>query len=83
MIDIFGTLGPACDDIAVLTDMFSKGMTGIRVNLSHVMLNAVLDGAASVMVTGETAIGVGPTEVIMYLSNTAIEAEKYIGEEGT
>ena len=39
MIDIFGTLGPACDDIAVLTDMFSKGMTGIRVNLSHVMLS--------------------------------------------
>ncbi len=38
MIDIFGTLGPACDDIAVLADMFSKGMTGIRVNLSHVML---------------------------------------------
>lgn len=38
MIDVFGTLGPACDDENVLSDMFAMGMTGIRVNLSHVML---------------------------------------------
>ncbi len=37
-IDIFGTLGPSCDDDEVLTKMFALGMTGIRVNLSHVML---------------------------------------------
>lgn len=33
--------------------------------------NAVLDGAASVMVTGETAVGDHPAEVIKYLANTA------------
>lgn len=38
--------------------------------------NAVLDGASSVMVTGETAVGEYPVEVIKYLANTAKEAEK-------
>ena len=38
MVDIFGTLGPACDDEKVLCKMFATGMTGIRINLSHVML---------------------------------------------
>lgn len=38
--------------------------------------NAVLDGASSVMVTGETAVGENPVEVIEYLANTCREAEK-------
>ncbi|WP_330369792.1 pyruvate kinase [Butyrivibrio sp. FCS014] len=38
MVDIFGTLGPSCDDEEVLKAMFKEGMTGIRINLSHVML---------------------------------------------
>ena len=41
------------------------------------IFNAVCDGAASVMVTGETAIGNYPVEVIRYLANTVREAEKY------
>ena len=43
------------------------------------VFNAVYDGCSSVMVTGETAVGKYPVEVIKYLSNTAKEAEKYIG----
>ena len=42
------------------------------------IFNAVLDGAASVMVTGETAVGKYPVEVIRYLANTAHEAEQFI-----
>ena len=38
--------------------------------------NAVLDGASSVMVTGETAVGAYPVEVIRYLTNTVREALK-------
>ena len=38
------------------------------------IFNAVLDGAASVMVTGETASGEYPVEVIRYLTNTVREA---------
>ncbi len=39
MIDVFGTLGPSCESEEVLTAMFEEGMTGIRINLSHVMLS--------------------------------------------
>ena len=48
-----------------------------RAEVSDVF-NAVLDGASSLMVTGETAAGRYPTEVIRYLTNTAHEAERYI-----
>lgn len=37
-IDIYGTLGPACCSTETLYDMFQAGMTGIRLNLSHVDL---------------------------------------------
>ena len=43
MVDIFGTLGPTCDNEEILTAMFREGMTGIRINLSHVMLTDCAD----------------------------------------
>ncbi len=43
MIDVFGTLGPSCRDEQVLSSMFAEGMTGIRINLSHVMLKDCLE----------------------------------------
>ena len=42
------------------------------------IFNAVLDGAASVMVTGETAVGAYPVETIRFLSRTVWEAEDYV-----
>ena len=38
MIDVYGTLGPSCTSEEVLSEMFREGMTGIRINLSHIML---------------------------------------------
>ena len=35
LIDLFGTLGPACEDVSVLSEMLRLGMTGVRLNLSH------------------------------------------------
>lgn len=35
MTEIFGTLGPACEDQVVLEAMFDAGLTGMRLNLSH------------------------------------------------
>lgn len=35
---IFGTFGPACDSEEVLKKMIEAGMTGIRLNLSHITL---------------------------------------------
>lgn len=42
------------------------------------IFNAVLDGASSVMVTGETAVGAYPVEAMRYLVNTAREAEEFL-----
>ena len=38
MTDIYGTLGPSCASQQVLAEMFRSGMTGIRLNLSHISL---------------------------------------------
>ena len=40
MVQIYGTLGPACSDAKTLEALFQAGMTGIRLNLSHVGLSA-------------------------------------------
>ena len=44
------------------------------------IFHAVLSGAASVMVTGETAAGDYPVEAIRYLANTVREAERVLTE---
>ena len=41
------------------------------------IFNAVLDGAASLMLTGETAVGAYPVEAMRYLCSTASEALDY------
>ena len=40
MIEIFGTIGPACSDEKILENMFSQGMSGMRLNLSHSSLES-------------------------------------------
>lgn len=45
------------------------------------IFNAVLDGCAGVMVTGETAVGEYPVEVIRYLTNTADSAAAFLREQ--
>ena len=37
-LDFYGTLGPACCGTDTLSDLFSAGMTGMRLNLSHTNL---------------------------------------------
>ena len=34
-MEIYGTFGPACTSLPVLTEMFQAGMCGLRLNLSH------------------------------------------------
>ena len=63
----------------VVTQMLSsmeQSPVPTRAEVSDIF-NAILDGASSVMVTGETAVGRYPAEVIRYLANTAREAERF------
>lgn len=34
-MEIYGTFGPACTSLPILTEMFRSGMCGLRLNLSH------------------------------------------------
>ena len=43
MTQIYGTLGPACDRVETLVRLFEAGMTGVRLNLSHVGLPAAAE----------------------------------------
>ena len=59
----------------------SEKASPTRAEVSDIF-NAVLDGASSLMVTGETAIGQYPIAVMRYLVNTANEALKYLERIG-
>ena len=59
-----------------MLDSMMRKAVPTRAEVSDIF-NAVLDGAASVMVTGETASGNYPAEAIRYLNKTVREAEAY------
>lgn len=46
-VRIYGTLGPACSDPEILTRMFTEGMDGIRLNMSHTTLEESADMIAA------------------------------------
>ena len=67
-------------DFMVVTQMLytmEHAAVPTRAEVSDIF-NAVCDGAASVMVTGETAVGDYPVEAIRYLFKTASEAVQYL-----
>lgn len=64
--------------VTQMLDSMTHRQVPTRAEVSDIF-NAVLDGASSVMVTGETASGEYPAEVIRYLVNTVREAEAFRG----
>ena len=63
--------------VTQMLDSMTHRQVPTRAEVSDIF-NAVLDGAASVMVTGETAAGEYPVSVIRYLAKTVREAEAYL-----
>lgn len=63
MIQIYGTIGPACADEATLTAMFRAGMTGVRLNTSHVSVREAAPQIAMIHAAAKAA-GVAPQLLI-------------------
>ncbi len=75
--DIAARCSKAHKPFMVVTQMLSSmehSKVPTRAEVSDIY-NAVLDGAASVMVTGETAVGEYPADVIRYMRKTVEAAE--------
>ena len=52
MINIYGTIGPACANPEILKGMFREGMTGMRLNTSHM---SVKEAAPQIRMIREAA----------------------------
>ena len=77
--DIAGRCKKAGKPFMVVTQMLASmehNPVPTRAEVSDIF-NAILDGASSVMVTGETAVGQFPVETIRFLKKTVLSAEKY------
>ena len=61
--EIYGTFGPACADCTTLEAMFRAGMTGMRLNLSHVDLQDAAEQIAAFRSAAD-AVGVSPQLVV-------------------
>lgn len=62
-VEIYGTLGPACQSQDTLETMFRSGMTGMRLNLSHTGL-ASCKGWLETMQKAASAVGITPKLLI-------------------
>lgn len=56
MINIYGTIGPACANPEILQEMFREGMTGMRLNTSHI---SVKEAAPQIRMVREAAAACG------------------------
>ncbi len=77
-VDIYGTLGPSCDDTDVLKEMFETGMTGIRINLSHVMLSECRQSISKIHLAAQTC-GVIP-KILIDMQGPELRIGRFPGE---
>ena len=62
-MEIYGTIGPACEQVRQLEEMFRLGMTGIRLNASHSSLESADAWIKNIRQAAEAA-GVKPQLLI-------------------
>lgn len=84
MVQIYGTLGPACAQEDTLRKMFQNGMTGVRLNLSHTTLSAAAN-RIEMMRTAAAREGIVPEFLVDIQGpeiRTGLVSEPVLLEEG-
>jgi len=77
---VYGTVGPACCDTEILVQLFEKGMTGIRINLSHVNLVEVTDWIENIKTAYEQVKKTNPEQPELEMLIDLIGPEMRLGE---
>lgn len=76
---IYGTIGPACQDMDTLVRLFEEGMTGIRLNLSHTGLEEAAGWIENIQ-AAHRKFGGGQLEILMDLQGPELRIGK-LGRE--
>lgn len=77
---VYGTVGPACCDTEVLVQLFEKGMTGVRINLSHVNLVEVTDWIENIRTAYSIVKKANPMQPELEMLIDLIGPEMRLGE---
>lgn len=77
---VYGTIGPACCDTNMLVQLFEKGMTGVRINLSHVNLVEVTDWIENIRSAYDAVKKVNPDQPELEMLIDLIGPELRLGE---
>lgn len=77
---VYGTVGPACCDTEVLVQLFEKGMTGVRINLSHVNLVEVTDWIENIRTAYARVKSMNPNQPELEMLIDLIGPEMRLGE---
>ncbi len=76
---VYGTIGPACSSVEMLTALFEEGMTGIRINLSHVDLPDVGEWIENIQNAHKKA-GKGKLEILIDLQGPELRLGKLLSD---
>lgn len=77
---IYGTVGPACCETEMLIRLFEKGMTGVRINLSHANLVDVTEWIEHIRTAYDTVKKANPNQPELEMLMDLIGPEMRLGE---
>ena len=77
---VYGTVGPSCNEKEVLVQLFEKGMTGMRINLSHVNLVEVTEWIENIKSAYEEVKAVNEAQPPLEMLIDLIGPEMRLGE---
>ncbi|MBO5069888.1 MAG: pyruvate kinase [Roseburia sp.] len=75
---IYGTIGPACQETDTLVRLFEKGMTGVRINLSHSNLAEAAEWLENIQSAYQSGCKEDTPEILMDLRGPELRIGKII-----